>query len=181
MSGIVGRVSHRHTGPVGKYPVGTIIQTVQTTKTAIASTATTSEYIVPGFNVSITPKQGNSNILLQWKFDRGATTSITAKAFIERLIEGGSYAKLDGCMGDSGQGGAPAISHAGGEHAWMTQGESGMYIDDPAYVIGNEITYRVGVHNESSTATVYVGTTSRNNTTYHPNTAAIIQALEISA
>ena len=53
---------------------------------------------------------------------------------MERQIGSAGWAKLTGVQGTDA-GGDPAIAHGGGANAWEVFGESGMYLDDPAYTL----------------------------------------------
>ena len=88
-------------------------------------------------------------------------------------------------MGISGKGGIR--SHAGnveGSHVLESKlfdpKRAGMYLDSPSYTLGDAIQYRIGLRNEATSATIYVGRTSRDNTLYHPRTASILICMEVA-
>ena len=163
---------------------GHIIQVVQTVKAdRFLSTGNTSEQLVPGYNCSITPRKAGSNILVNYAFDTSASTTLTARTYMERDIGGGGYSKLTGIMGDDpgGSNGDPSLSHGGTYANWMCYRHAAMYLDSPSYTLGQAITYRIGVQSEHSSYPVYVGTTHRDSSQYHPRTASILVLMEVIA
>ena len=163
------------------FPAGHIIQVVQTVKQDTFSMASQSETLITGYNISITPSKASSKILVNYSFDTGTSTSITAYAYMQRKIGSADWAHLAGIHGAaSGGTPLPALSHGGGENAWELQKRAGMYLDSPSYTLGDAIQYRIGLRNEATSATIYVGRTSRDNTLYHPRTASILICMEVA-
>tara|TARA_Y100000114_G_C11698060_1_gene297015 strand:+ start:61 stop:654 length:594 start_codon:yes stop_codon:yes gene_type:complete len=182
-----------HTGDAGAgtntinnavvFPAGHIIQIVQAVKNDVFVGANnTNEQLITGYNCAITPHKSASKILINYSFDTSAASTLTARSYIERDIGGGGYSKLTGMMGNDGGGSAgdPSLSHAGVDIHWMMYKHAGMYLDSPSYSLGNAITYRIGIQSEASGVPVYVGTTQRDSTQYHPRTASILVLMEVS-
>jgi hypothetical protein len=165
------------------FPTDHIIQIVQTVKNdTFVGANNTNEQLITGYNCEITPHNPASKILINYSFDTSATVALTARSYIERDIGGGGYSKLTGMMGNDpgGSAGDPSLSHAGTYPNWMMYKHAGMYLDSPSYSLGNSITYRIGIQSEVSSNPVYVGTTQRDNTQYHPRTASILILMEVS-
>jgi hypothetical protein len=164
------------------FPAGHTMQMVQSVKQDSFSKVGTGETLVPGYDCSITPIKASSKILVHWNFDTCSSTSMTAYAYMERKIGSAAWAKLTGAMGTpSGTSNSAAISHAGGENDWEMHKRTGMFLDTPSYTLTDAVQYRIGINNESTSATLYVGITGRNNTIYHPVTASILILTEVSA
>ena len=165
------------------FPAGHIIQIVQTVKNdTFVGANNTNEQLITGYNCVITPHKTGSKILIHYAFDTSASQTITARSYIERDIASGGYSKLTGAMGNDpgGSAGDPALSHAGTTHNWLSLRRAGIYLDSPTYSFGNKITYRIGVQSELTNTPIYVGTTQRDNSQYHPRTASILILMEVS-
>ncbi|OUU46733.1 MAG: hypothetical protein CBC12_10730 [Candidatus Puniceispirillum sp. TMED52] len=165
------------------FPAGHIIQIVQTVKNdTFVGANNTNEQLITGYNCEITPHKSGSKILIHYAFDTSASQTITARSYIERDIASGGYSKLTGAMGNDpgGSAGDPALSHAGTTHNWLSLRRAGIYLDSPTYSFGNKITYRIGVQSELTNTPIYVGTTQRDNSQYHPRTASILILMEVS-
>ena len=175
-------------GTVGSsvvFPAGHIIQIVQTVKNDVfVAAGNTNEQLITGFNRSITPQKTGSKILLHYTFDTSTRDSNTARSYMERDIGNAGYSKLTGIMGNDpgGSAGDPSLSHAGipTGSSWYLNRVAGMYLDSPSYSLGNAITYRIGVQSESSAREIYVGTTHRDSTQYHPRTASVLILMEVA-
>ena len=165
------------------FPTGHIIQVVQTVKNdRFVAAGNTQEQLITGYNCSITPHHTDSKILVNYSFDTSASTTLTARTYIERDIGSGGYSKLSGMMGadPGGSLGDPSLSHGGTYANWMCYKHAGMYLDSPVYNLGNSITYRIGVQSETGSYPVHVGSTHRDNTGYHPRTASLLVLMEIA-
>ena len=163
---------------------GHIIQVVQKTKTdKFVAASNTSEQIIPGYDCTITPRKAGSNILVNYSFDTSASTTLTARTYMERDIGGGGYSMLTGIMGadPGGSSGDASLSHGGTYASWMCYKHAAMYLDSPSYTLGQAITYRIGVQSETNSYPVIVGSTHRDNTQYHPRTASILVLIEVIA
>ena len=161
-----------------------IVKIEQTVKNnRFVAAANTNEQLIPDFNCSITPSFANSKILVQYSFDTSSGSTLTAYTYIERKIGTGAYAKLSGMMGEgtAGNNNSPALSHGGTYTNWMMYKHAGMYQDTPSYTLGEAITYRIGVRSESTSLTIHVGSTARDNSFYHPRTASILILMEVAA
>lgn len=164
-------------------PTGHIIQVVQTVKNnTFIGANNTNEQLITGYHCAITPKNTGSKILINYSFDTSAYQTLTARSYMERDIGGAGYSKLTGIMGadPGGSAGDPSLSHAGTYTNWMMYKHAGMYLDSPSYSLGNTITYRIGIQSESSIYPVYVGTTQRDSTNFHPRTASILILMEVA-
>ena len=158
-----------------------IEQTVKNNRFVAAAAVT--EQLITGFNCSITPSLPNSKILVQYSFDTSSENTLTAFTYIERKIGTGAYAKLSGMMGEStnSSSNSSALSHGGTYVNWMCYKHAGMYQDTPSYTLGESIEYRIGVRSESTSLTIHVGSTARDNSFYHPRTASILILMEVAA
>ena len=169
----------------GDFPEGHIIQVVQTVKTdRFVGAGNTDEQLITGFNRSITPEKTGSKILINYTFDTSAYSGLTARSYMERDIASAGYVKLTGVMGDDPGGslGDPSLSHAGipANSPWYLNRVSGMFLDSPTYNDADTITYRIGVQSEDSSNPVYVGSTFRDSSQYHPRTASVLILMEIA-
>jgi hypothetical protein len=165
------------------FPTDHIIQIVQTVKTdRFIGAGNTNEQVITGYNCEITPHKTGSKILIYYSFGTSAQITVTARSYIERDVAGNGYSKLTGMMGDDPGGslGDPSLSHAGTTQNWFLNNHAGMYVDNPTYSSGNAITYRIGVQSESASYPVYVGSTQRDNSQYHPRTASVLILMEVA-
>lgn len=164
-----------------------IVKIEQTVKNSrFVSVVNNNEQPITDFNCSITPSFANSKILVQYSFDTSAASTMTAYSYIERKIGTGAYGKLSGMMGAATgtTNNSPALSHAGTYINWMCYKHAGMYQDTPSYTLGEAIEYRIGVRSESTGSNgiaIYVGSTQRDNSIYHPRTASILILMEVAA
>ena len=164
-------------------PANTIIQIVQTVKTdRFIGVGNQNEQLITGYNRSITPHKTGSKILVNYAFDTSASNANTARSYMERDIGGAGYAKLTGIHGDDPGGslGDPSLSHAGTYGSFQSHRFSAMYLDSPSYTLGQAITYRIGIQSEVSDRPVYVGSTQRDYSQYHPRTASILILMEVA-
>jgi hypothetical protein len=174
------------TGTIGSgvtFPSNHIIQIEQTVKTSrFVIAGNTSEQLVTGYNCAITPVKPSSKILVHYAFDTSASSTLTARSYMERDIAGGGYSNLTGIHGDDPGGtlGDPSLSHGGAYANWMCYRQAGIYLDSPSYTLTNAITYRIGVQTESAGVPIYVGSTQRDSTGYHPRTASILILMEVA-
>jgi hypothetical protein len=176
---VLGSVS-LNTGQV--FPTGHIIQVVQAIKhDREILPANTSENIISDWTLSITPHKAGSKILIYYSFDTGFNGSVTARAYMVRSVDSGSsFSNLTGAMGtDGGSDGKASLSHGGTDQSWLCHRQSGMYLDSPSYTLGNSVQYRIGIQSESTTQ-IYIGSTQRGATIYHPRTASIMLGQEIA-
>lgn len=141
----------------------------------------TNEQLITDLNCSITPDFANSKILVSYNFDTSAGATLTAFAYMERDIAGAGWAKLSAMMGESnGVNNSEAISHAGIYANWMLNNHSRMFLDTPSYTLGQTISYRIGCRTENTSYPIYVGSTQRDSTQFHPRTSSIITLMEVA-
>ena len=170
-------------GSTVTFPTGHIIQVVQTAKTSrFIAAGNVNEQLVTDYNCSITPAKAGSKILINYSFDTSASGTVTARSYMERNIGGGGYSKLAGIHGDdpAGSVGDPSLSHGGSNNNWMCFKHAGMFLDTPSYSLTNVITYRIGIQSENTSMPIYVGSTHRDSTGYHPRTASILLLMEVA-
>ena len=156
---------------------GKILQVVQTVLNNRWIGSGTSEQLITGFDCSITPTVANSKIIVQYAFDTSSATSLTARTYMQRQIASASWANLAGIMG-TGSTAKASLSHGGVYANWMINRHSAMYLDNPSYSLGDAVSYRIGTQSEGNS--IYVGSTNRDNTPYHPRTASILILMEVA-
>ena len=162
---------------------GHVIQVVQAIKhDREILPSTTSENIISDWTLSITPHKEGSKILVYYSFDTGFNGALTARTYMVRSVDSGSsFSNLTGAMGtDGGSDGKASLSHSGTDETWMCFKQSGMYLDSPSYTLGNSVQYRIGCQSESTAGGIYIGSTKRGGTIYHPRTASVMLGQEIA-
>jgi len=165
------------------FPTGHVIQIVQSIKNdREIMPSNQNENIISNWTLIITPQKASSKILVYYSFDTSWASTLTARAYMVRSTNsGGTFSNLTGAMGtDGGSDGKASISHGGAYTNWMMYKHAGYYLDSPSYTLGNSIQYRIGTQSESTSSGIYIGSTQRGTTIYHPRTPSVMIGQEIA-
>ena len=156
---------------------GGIIQVVQTVKSDVFSTATTSSYVdITGLTVNITPTKANSNILVMAVI--GCFVSGDASSIALTTGDGTAIIQGDIVSGkDSVSTGAYAGGNSTGE-GWYGNNPAPIFkLHDPSYSLGNTLTYKMRVKGNSGTT--YVNRNQSDSSQYAKRTASTITLMEV--
>ena len=156
-----------------KMPAGSVIQTIQVSKTDTFVTSSTSITDVTGLSVAITPQFSNSKILVKGYINLGTTSS----SFISLLMSRNSTQIFQG-NADGNRPRATAMSYVEGNQGIINT-YAPEFLDSPATT--SAVTYKLQVRVGSGGGVAAVNRSSRNtnNTTFDMLTASSITVQEI--
>tara|TARA_Y100001973_G_scaffold27231_1_gene41158 strand:- start:245 stop:850 length:606 start_codon:yes stop_codon:yes gene_type:complete len=158
-----------------------ILQVVQTVKTDTFSqeVTDTSVWHSTGLQVSITPTQASSKILLMYSVIIGSNTNNRVHLQIQRSINSGSYAAIG--IGDTISNRFRATTTSMLHHGGDQRVHATHYLDSPSYSVGNAIIYRL-YGNVHQTEYFYINRSHNNNDDdSHATPISTITAMEVGA
>jgi len=157
----------------GSMPAGSVIQTVSSTKTDTASTASTTA-VDTGLSVSITPTSASSKILIIVTINMGHSDFGVKRTYFK--LAGGNSASYIGGAGASGHTDAFAVCHRAGDGYSMVTA-TGSYLDSPATT--SAITYKLQWMVETAASTAYLNRPASEDSN-GSRTASTITVMEIA-
>lgn len=150
--------------PVGGLPSGAtgggIIQTVQSVRTDIQSTTSTS--FVDLLTLSITPSSNSSKVLLMYKVPM--SSSVNGYSGTVRLVRGSTAIYIGDTFNSNTRGSSQGVSTTSNGH-YRQYDLNGSFIDSPSTT--SATTYKVQYKNDYSGYTVFVGRTHVGDTSVH--------------
>jgi len=153
------------------FPAGTVLQVLQTTKTDIFSTTSTSMVDITGLSVSITPSSSSNKILVMFSGQLSSNNNQNSTGI--QLSRGGTALLIGDAAGSRVQ--ATAMAYANGADAQYSG--SFMYLDSPATTSSTTYTIQMRCN---TTGTAYLNRSSADaNTATDFRTAASIIVMEI--
>tara|TARA_Y100000593_G_scaffold91467_1_gene180302 strand:+ start:524 stop:1129 length:606 start_codon:yes stop_codon:yes gene_type:complete len=158
-----------------------ILQVVQTVKTDTFSqeVTDTSVWHSTGLQVSITPTQASSKILLMYSVIIGSNANNRVHLQIQRSINSGSYTAIG--LGDTISNRFRATSTSMLHHGGDQRVHATHYLDSPSYSVGNAIIYRL-YGNVHQTEYFYINRSHNNNDDdSHATPISTITAMEVGA
>ncbi len=169
------------TGAVTGDNSGKILKVEQTVKTDTFSqeVTDTSVWHSTGLQVSITPTQASSKILLMYSVIIGSDTNNRVHLQIQRSINSGSYTAIG--LGDTISNRFRATTTSMLHHGGDQRVHATHYLDSPSYSVGNAIIYRL-YGNVHATAYFYINRSYNNNDDdSHATPISTITAIEVGA
>jgi len=161
--------------PKAALPTGSVLQVVNTTKTDIFTTTSTSFVDVTGFSASITPTSSSSKILVMVSFCFSANSGA---GYPQTRILRGSTAVY---VGDSAGSRTPALNLTYGysqDNGFITPA-SAQFLDSPATT--SATTYKVQLLQTAGNTAIIGATGDDSNSSTRVRTASSIVLMEIAA
>ena len=169
------------TGKTVTLPSGTggkILQVVQGFKSNnYSSTATTTWLDVPDLSVTITPVAADSNFLLTANIHSGMSTTGDIQGF--RFVRGSTAIGV-GTTGTGNQTNASFSTDSVADASRTVNGFGCFLDEDPAYTLGNSLTYKLQMFVWSGTGTINQPNDTANNH-YIYRTTSSITVMEVAA
>ena len=153
---------------------GSIIQTVQTVKSAAFTTTSQPFTDITCLSATITPKFSTSKILISY------TLSISSNGFpMFKLLRGST----DIFVGDAASNRVRCFfgGYMGGLHAGLTLPVSGNFLDSPSTTSATTYKFQTGVIHTTGYTIVVNKSMSDTDFNYNPRTASSIVLMEVSA
>ena len=163
---------------IGALPTGSILQVVQGFKSNnYSSTATTTWLDVPDLSVTITPVAADSNFLLTANIHSGMSTTGDIQGF--RFVRGSTAIGV-GTTGTGNQTNASFSTDSVADASRTVNGFGCFLDEDPAYTLGNSLTYKLQMFVWSGTGTINQPNDTANNH-YIYRTTSSITVMEVAA
>jgi len=163
---------------IGSLPAGSILQVVQGFKSNnYSSTATTTWLDVPDLSVTITPVAADSNFLLTANIHSGMSTTGDIQGF--RFVRGSTAIGV-GTTGTGNQTNASFSTDSVADASRTVNGFGCFLDEDPAYTLGNSLTYKLQMFVWSGTGTINQPNDTANNH-YIYRTTSSITVMEVAA
>lgn len=163
---------------IDSLPSGSILQVVQGFKTnSYSSTSTTTWLDVPDLSVTITPVAADSNFLLTANIHSGMSTTGDIQGF--RFVRGSTAIGV-GTTGTGNQTNASFSTDSVANYSRTVNGFGCFLDEDPAYTLGNSLTYKLQMFVWSGTGSINQPNDTANDY-YIYRTTSSITVMEVAA
>ena len=161
----------------GDLPAGSVLQVQQAFKTNVYSTTATQTWLdITGLSVTITPVAADSNFLITANVHSGMSSTGDIQGF--RFVRGSTAIAL-GTTATGNQNNASFSTDSVANQSRMVNAIGCFLDEDPAYTLGNSLTYKLQMLNWDGTGTI----NQPNDTTADPyifKTTSSITVMEIA-